>query len=391
MAHETVLIVGGHDQRLLQFLHKFGLKVQRSDGEAGVKEALNTEVIDLVMMDMRAQEDYSVWSDLLKNHDKTKGVPLVLLSKEGFEATARSVAAEHGQAEIVSAAASPGVLVARIATMLRMRKMAGGRDDGKANLAEVNANLRDMTERMRKDLEDAKSIQEALLPRNLPSDSNWSIGYDYRPLSEVGGDWYYVDRLDGDRLLLQVADVTGHGLAAAFIGSMSRLALNVALRNKKAGPVDLVSELNTLLSPVMPEGRFITMILGIYDTKSGELRYSSAGHPPLLHYQAKNGTVGRSAGKGLAVGFLEDAIFQELSLTLEPGDSVAIYSDGIVEAKNRTLAMYGTEMLEASLQNRGKEPDGAAIAKGVIQDFDGFMDGRLLRDDLTLLVLKRSA
>src|SRR4029079_8459183 len=136
---------------------------------------------------------------------------------------------------------------------------------------------------------EARSIQLALLPTSLPKSSKFEIAASYQPLEEVGGDWYYARTEKSGQVSMVIADVTGHGLSAAFIGTMTKLAMTAADREN---PAERLFHMNRLMAPQLPDGRFVTMPSVLYTPETGEVQAGRAGHPPaLLLHTATNEVV----------------------------------------------------------------------------------------------------
>ena len=286
--------------------------------------------------------------------------------------------------EVVQSPLSVGTLASRIATQLRLRKAAGA-DVKKGTLAEINAALRDHNMRFQKDLEEARAIQQGLLPREIPSDPRFQLAVSYQPLEQGGGDWYFINT-DHDTLSLHVADVSGHGLPAAFIGSMAKLAMVAA---EKTRPDELLNAMNRYLAPQLPMGRFITMGNCLYDPESGRVQWARAGHNPALLFRRATSEVTQLKGDGFPLGFLGEVTYELVEDTLAPGDVLLLYTDGITEAQNRGMEQFGIARLAEALVMSSQAVTAGGMIRGIIDRFAQFLEGRLLKDDVTLVLLKR--
>jgi sigma-B regulation protein RsbU (phosphoserine phosphatase) len=240
--------------------------------------------------------------------------------------------------------------------------------------------------RFQKDLEEARSIQQGLLPRELPSDPRFQVAVSYQPLEQVGGDWYFIDFSNRQKLSLHVSDVSGHGLPAAFIGSMAKLAMVAA---EKERPDQLLNYMNHYLAPQLSMGRFITMGNCLYDAESGHVQWARAGHNPALLCRRATQEIVQLKGDGFPLGFLGDTTYELVEETLLPGDVLLIYTDGITEAQNRAMVQFGMVRLAEALKAVVVEPKAGDMVRGIIDRFSQFLEGRLLKDDVTLMLLKR--
>jgi sigma-B regulation protein RsbU (phosphoserine phosphatase) len=268
-----------------------------------------------------------------------------------------------------------------------LRKIAGT-DEKKSSLAEINANLRDHNSRFKKELDEARAIQESLLPRVLPRDPRMELAVSYQPLDEVGGDWYFANTTPSGRVSLQIADVSGHGLSAAFIGSMAKLAMTAAAKER---PDELLEVMNRLLAPQIPHGRFVTMGSSLYDPATGKLLWSRAGHPPALLLRRASNEVARLLGEGFAVGFFEDSTYSLCEDQLEVGDTLLMFTDGMTEAQALSGEAFGIDRLAMALRGTSADQSSADMLRTILDAFDTFRGERLIRDDVTVVLLKRSA
>lgn len=384
MPLDSILLVGVETPKLGQFLRKLGHDVYDSNGVASMGELLQQVPLDLVVIDACHESLAEEILDFLRTDRWTKQVPIVWIAPDAAAAKAveqRSLT----EVETVVNPGSIGVLVSKIVTRLRLRKMAGA-DEKLATLSEMNARLRDLNERLLKDLEEARAIQESLIPAFLPKDPRFDLAVSYAPLEEVGGDWYYAQMLPSQCLSVQIADVAGHGLSAAFVGSMTKLALTVAATEE---PAKLLATMNRLMTGGIPSGRFVTIFAYNYEPTTGRLQYARAGHTPALLLHHSNSKVVELKGDGFAVGFFEDSTYEACTEQLEPGDALVVFTDGVTEALNRAGQCYGYKRMGQLLCESSPNDDAEELLQRIIDDFEAFRDGRLLKDDITAIILKR--
>lgn len=382
---DRLLFVGGNNSRLQQVSRRIGYDVAVEERAALLELVTQGAPADLIIV----EDDELQGPDLcafLRANELTKEVPILYLYKSEREARAvRDMALP--QLDLEPASESVGVLAGRIATRLRLRKLDGS-EDPRASLGAVNAALRDLTTRLKKELEEARAIQESLLPRVLPRDDRFEVACFYQPLDEVGGDWYFVEEEASGAITLQVADVTGHGLAAAFIGSMTRLALKAAAVEE---PGRRLAEINRLMTPQLPEGRFVTMLSCLYDPASGRLAVARAGHLPPLLIRPATATVDEIDASGFPVGFTDDSVYHTTSAQLAVGDAVVLYTDGLVEAMSRSNEQFGVARVKEALLGAADTASVEEMLQNLLSQFNQFRDGRRLRDDVTVVLLRRVA
>lgn len=383
---DTVLLVGNAEERLPKLLEKLGYRVLEDTGSGPLSEIIEQELLDLVLVDSRCAGNVPDLCEFVRTFETTRDVPVIVIA---FDPDIQPALEELAfpKLEICDGPISVGRLATKIATNLRLRKTAG-KDAFKASLAEKNAMLRDLNAHFQRELEEARAIHASLLPDALPKNPAVDMAVWYQPLEGVGGDWYYVDETDSGQILVQVADVTGHGLSAAFICSMTKLAYMGAGR---AQPGELLGEMNRLMAPVMPEGRFVTACSYLFDPKDGAVIFGRAGHLPGLLIRNATGEVEELLGDGFAVGFFDLADYTEVTSSMDVGDTLVVMTDGITEAQNRDFTMYESERLVEIVKKSPPEVSAEEILAAVKEDFDLFRDGRILKDDVTLLILRRRA
>ena len=361
-----------------------GYQVLEMGDDGAVPELIRKNIVDLVIVDTRIEIDCSALVEFLRLEEETSTLPVVCLARDRLERVKLEQLGD-GRIEIIDIPYSIGSVVSKIATQLRLRKMRGAEEET-ASLAEMNATLRELHARFSAELDEAREIQESLLPESLPDDDRYDIAVVYHPLEQVGGDWYYVREEPSGQITIIVADVTGHGLSAAFIGSMTKLAMTAA---DKELPHELMTEMNRLMAPQIPGGKFVTMCGYGYHPDTGKIDFCRAGHPPGLLLHRNTGEVEQLVGDGFAIGFFEDAEYQGIETQLEVGDVIVTYSDALQESQNRDNEMYGLDRFGEALKNTPPEATAAQILESVLVDFETFCDGRLVKDDVTVVVLKR--
>ncbi|MGA2808344.1 MAG: PP2C family protein-serine/threonine phosphatase [Terracidiphilus sp.] len=230
-----------------------------------------------------------------------------------------------------------------------------------------------------RELELARQMQLAILPGSFPASDDFHVAARYVPMTSVAGDLYDF-LLAGERHAgLLIADVSGHGVPAALIASMVKMAA-ASQRALAAHPALLLSGMNAALCG-NTQGQFVTAAYVHLDARAREMRYAAAGHPAML--MLRNGNVTEVAENGLLLAASEAAIYSDKTLPIEPGDRLLLYTDGLVEARNGQGEIFGEESLMAALRNTAAlGPDEAAdrIIAAVTQW------AKSQDDDLTVLV-----
>jgi sigma-B regulation protein RsbU (phosphoserine phosphatase) len=382
---DSIFFMGGEDNSLPTFLNRLGYSIIEPTKGVPLAEVVSKASMDLILIDCRVVDDPNGMCAFFRAQQHTRSVPIVCISDEIMDGE-KSEDLERA-VEVVHPPFSVGALASRVALTLRLRKIAGT-DEKKSSLAEINANLRDHNSRFKKELDEARSIQQSLLPRVLPRDPRLELAVSYQPLDEVGGDWYFANQTSAGTISLQIADVSGHGLSAAFIGSMAKLAMTAAAKDS---PDELLEGMNRLLAPQIPPGRFVTMGSCLYYPDTGRVLWSRAGHPPALLLRRSTNEVARLLGEGFAVGFFEDSTYSLSEDRLEVGDTLIMFTDGITEAQDLSGEAFGIDRLAEALRATSVEQSSAEMLRTVLHVFNTFRGERLIRDDVTVVLLKRSA
>jgi phosphoserine phosphatase RsbU/P len=233
-------------------------------------------------------------------------------------------------------------------------------------------------ERMTREAEEARAIQEALLPRSSPFIPGFCVTGLSIPAGAVGGDWYDFIPLSDGRWGLVLADVSGKGTAAALLMSATRGMLR-SLARSDSGPGEVLTRLNNMLVDDFPSGRFVTMVYAELDPASRTLRLANAGHlPPLLIEPSGHRWIATENGLPLGVATSK---YSETEIMLGEHSRIAFYSDGITEASFDSGEEYGPERLLAQLQS----PD--ASLESLLADVKQYVNGAGLRDDATVIMV----
>ena len=241
---------------------------------------------------------------------------------------------------------------------------------------------------LKNDLEIAREIQLAMLPPGLYQGHGVEAIGLTRPANTVGGDFYDILPVDDRHLAIAVGDVAGKGSPAALLMALL-LAMMRTLVDERLEPADLVSRLNVQVNRHAPGNRFITLFYGIYDTAAGVITYVNAGHTPPLLMRATGGFE-RLLDGGMALGMFERASYQVGRASLQPGDLLAVYSDGITEAEDSKGVPFDERGLQTALRTNARA-DIAGIGAAVTRAVETYTGDTRFADDLTVLLLRRTA
>lgn len=241
---------------------------------------------------------------------------------------------------------------------------------------------------MARDLEQAARIQQRLLPQSVPDVPGFDIAGRNVPSRTVGGDYYDFFRYPGGEVAVLLGDVSGKGMPAALLMTSLKGGVQV-LAEMHGDPSKLIRALNRVVCANFPANRFVTLFFGALDPATGTLTYCNAGHNPPLLIRA-DGAVESLRGGGGILGFDADGVFESRTCGLAPGDVVVLYSDGVTETTSPSGEEFGEGRL-AEVAREASTLSAAEILKRIDQEVGTFGAGAPPGDDITLLVVRRSA
>ncbi|GAB6286500.1 MAG: hypothetical protein STSR0009_27010 [Methanoregula sp.] len=246
-------------------------------------------------------------------------------------------------------------------------------------------------EKEQAELQIAAEIQRDFLPDTLPVTEGFCIAARSIPAREVGGDFFDVIPMEGIPLSdpltgIVIGDVSGKGVPAALFMALSRIVVRVTAQ-RDAVPADVIATANSVIATNSRTGMFVTLFYGILDHRTRTLTYVNAGHNPPLLFRTGSDIPEELPATGIALGAMEDACYRQETVALGTGDLVLLFTDGITEAINADVEMYGQERLLAVMnENRMRTP--CEIMDAVIQSVVAFSGSQPQFDDITLLVVK---
>ena len=242
-------------------------------------------------------------------------------------------------------------------------------------------------ERLSRELEIAAEIQKSLLPTKLPQVGGLSIAVSSIPASEVGGDFYDFVTVDDRHLTLIMGDVAGKGIPAAMLTSVTRTMLRVeAMRGEP--PHRIIQQANNVLYQDLSRAdSFVTVFVATIDTYDGILSYASAGHMPAILWRAETRTLEQLKATSPPIGIFGYAGESSNTVTVNSGDTIVFYTDGITEAQAPNGDFFGLNRLLYIVQSRANEPP-ELLQQYIQSEITSFRRDSLSRDDATLLILK---
>jgi sigma-B regulation protein RsbU (phosphoserine phosphatase) len=233
----------------------------------------------------------------------------------------------------------------------------------------------------------ARRIQTSILPTEIPRSPSFAVATRYIPMAAVAGDLYDLLIVDQDRLGILVADVTGHGVPAALIASMVKIAATAQAPHAE-DPAQVLGGLNRILCP-NTQGQFVTAAYLFFDFRTANFRYAAAAHPRMQWLRRATGNVEAVEQNGLLMGVMPSAAYTARESVFQTGDRFLLYTDGLIEAANERDEFFGEERVRQALHNsKGLGAEQAAdYLLDQLSNWAGYNRGSSPADDLTLVVL----
>ena len=346
-----------------------------TNGAKALELANESPEPDLILLDvvMPGMNGYEVCAHL-KASPATKDIPVIFLTGQ-TETEDETRGFEAGAVDYIHKPFSPAVVAARVQTHLALR-------EARQQLARQLLDIRS-------ELETARQIQLSILPREAPQVPGLDIAARYTPMTAVAGDFYDFLAVDSRRIGILVADVSGHGMPAALIASMLKIAL-AAQASCACDPARVLSGLNQALCGKF-QRHYVTAAYAFVDTERRTLRYAGAGHPPLLLKEHQSGSTRALLENGLFLGFFPDASYSAMEVSFQEGDWVVLYTDGVSESMNPSQEQFGDNRLASFITEQCQEgAASASFADGLLSELSlwggpGSEEER--QDDVTLLAV----
>ncbi len=243
-------------------------------------------------------------------------------------------------------------------------------------------------QKIEQELAVAASIQQRILPKSLPAINGYDVHATNIPSKSVGGDYYDCIPLENGQVALIIADVSGKGVPAALLVSSFHAYLHAYLE-QNVSLIPLTQQLNSAICAAATDDKFITAFIALLDPKSGKVECLSAGHNPVYVLQ-RDKTVKELTVGGVALGMLEmDFPYQREEITLEPGESMLLYTDGVTEAMNEEGELYDEKVPLKQFAVENKEQPSKEFVQTLVSDIMRFAGSAPQADDITALYIRR--
>jgi len=338
---------------------------------------------DLILLDINMPEmnGYEV-CEHLKADDRLKGIPVIFISAL-TEQIDKVKAFALGGVDYLTKPFQMEELHARVETHLKLRRL-------QIDLEEYSRHLELARERIKLDLELARGVQRGFLPLRMPEVPGYEFFAHYESAYEVGGDYYDFIALPRNRIAVLLGDVAGKGVVAALL--MAKLCADARFcMLTESDPATAVTKLNSLMNKSGIADRFVTLVAVVLDPVSHTVTLVNAGHPPPLIYHRATCNVEEAISNevtGLPLGVLDDFEYASCQVSLEPGDTILAFTDGVTEAVNVQDIQLQTKGVHAAVQGKAFCP--RALGEQVVKVVKQFVTGCSQSDDISLVGFGRT-
>ena len=265
-------------------------------------------------------------------------------------------------------------------------------------ITELQANIKKLVattarnERMESELNVARDIQLGTLPTNFtftPEHEEIDLYAYLIPAREVGGDLYDFFFIDDEHLCFTLGDVSDKGVPAALFMVITKVLVKHGARGNPS-PADMMTRINEILCEDNPGAMFVTLIIGILNVKTGVLRYANGGHNPPIFTDARNRSSYRDTLSGPIVGAMEGLEYEEISLTMQPGASLFLYTDGVTEAMNSDMELFSDSRLLSDYSALADQPV-QEVVSGILEHVKEHAGAAPQSDDIAMMMLRLKA
>jgi sigma-B regulation protein RsbU (phosphoserine phosphatase) len=362
-------------------------------GDYTVKAAINGQMAlkiiekappDIILLDimMPGMSGYEV-CERLKADPDTRDIPVIFLTAME-QTTDEAKGFELGAADYITKPVNPPILEARVRTHLALKFAM---DD----LQSAYAVIKKQKDRMQEELNVGRDIQMSMLPMEFPpfpDRSEFDLHALLKPAREVGGDFYDYFFVSDDEICLVVGDVSGKGVPAALFMAVTKTMLKTSALGDPS-PASIFTRVNDELSADNPASMFVTMFLALVNVRTGEFRYSNAGHnPPYLIHKGKGFTC-LNQRHGPIIGAMPGIAYKESDGQLVENDTLYIFTDGVTEAMDADGNLFSERRLEEFF-GRQDDATSKSIADASLQEVEEYALGIEQADDITILAFRFS-
>ena len=350
------------------------LNITVFEAENGIKglEMLTGRDYDLILLDivMPEMDGFGFLKEFQKR-DKIEFIPVILMT--GLDDLNSKIKGLNiGADDYLLKPLNEEELIARVFSLLRLKR--------------ANSELYQKNQLIKRELEAAKKIQQYIIPQNFDFIDYPKISGIYRPIEDIGGDFFDCYKLDEKRSAFLIADVTGHGIPAALTMTMSKMLFSI-YAEKYPSSSSLMNEINKQLRGTLLDMQYITAFYLIYDKTLKTLTYSNAGHTRPLYYKSSKNQIAALDSFGWFIGISDDTEYEEKKITVTEGDRLFLYTDGITEAKNKDGEDFGEIRLARFIKNN-QNLSGKEFCNSLLETVNEYINGIEINDDIAFLYIE---
>lgn len=354
---------------IIKILTPLNISVDEAENGIAGLEMISKNFYDLILLDiiMPEMDGFGFLKEFSRDA-REQFIPVILMT--GLDdLNAKIKGLRTGADDYLLKPLNEQELIARVFSLLRLK-------DANSELYEKNILIK-------KELEAAKKIQRFIVPSDFSFIDYPSVSGIYKPIEDIGGDFFDCYKIDENRSAFVIADVTGHGIPAALTMTMAKMLFSMSAP-KFSEANELMKEINRQMKGTLLDTQYVTAFYLIFDKTTGKLSYSNAGHTRALFYRQTKNQVLALDSFGWFIGISDECEYEEKNVSVTAGDRLFIYTDGITEAKNNSSDDFGEVRLAKYIRDnhhlRGEE-----FCSKLMENVNSFIDKNPLNDDIAFL------
>ncbi len=391
-----VLLVDDRPENLIaleSLLDQPGLELIKAASGNEALQYLVAHDVALVLLDvqMPGMDGYET-AELMRLNPKTRGTPIIFVTATSGERQHIFKGYESGAVDYITKPIEPLVLTSKVEIFCQLWRQRREIEESETRLAGMNADLARKNRQLEEELELAHKVQVGFLPTEFPREGRIRFGHSYEFCTTLGGDLFDVFNVGPDHVAFYLADVSGHGVNAALISGLLKMAFE-GMKNKTDGPgqallldpAAVLSRLNHAILGMIPDEYFITIIYAAIRVSDQRVVIASAGHPYPAWFDASSGKAAWCPLKnGPALCFTPDPEYFNHEQSLQPKDKLVFYTDGFTEAFNEEKEEFGEERFLAAIEEYGGQ-DLDVLLKAILEAVNRHRENAAISDDCTMV------
>ncbi|HOP28427.1 MAG TPA: fused response regulator/phosphatase [Spirochaetota bacterium] len=354
---------------IIKILTPLNITVDEAENGIAGLEMISRNSYDLILLDiiMPEMDGFGFLKEFSRDK-REQFIPVILMT--GLDdLNAKIKGLSTGADDYLLKPLNEQELIARVFSLLRLKN--------------ANSELFEKNMLIKKELEAAKKIQRYIIPSEFSFMDYPSVSGVYKPIEDIGGDFFDCYKIDENRSAFVIADVTGHGIPAALTMTMAKMLFSISAP-KFRGADELMKEINRQMKSALLDTQYVTAFYLIYDKNSGKLSYSNAGHTRALFYREGKNQVLALDSFGWFIGISDECEYEEKSVNVAAGDRLFIYTDGITEAKNSSGEEFGEVRLAKFIRDRNGIK-GEEFCTELMKILNSFIEKTPVNDDIAFL------